>query len=204
MSSVGLAARTVPVIGWPLVGWSALVLGAIVGASLAAFGFGQEGMRFVLRVTALTSLLLFTGAFVASALERTWPGPVSRFLLLNRRYLGVSFAVSHLYHLIAILSLAALSSKPVANPVTVVAGGLGFVFIAAMVATSFDRTAAYVGPRRWRLLHATGVYYIWLIFALTYLPSASRSPWYALIALWLVAGLGVRIYGRRRPRRAVA
>lgn len=33
------------------------------------------------------------------------------------------------------------------NIITWVGGGLAYVFIAAMTATSFDRTAALIGPR---------------------------------------------------------
>ena len=35
-------------------------------------------------------------------------------------------------------------------------GGIGYAFIIAMTATSFDRTAAAIGPRAWRILHLVG------------------------------------------------
>ena len=34
-----------------------------------------------------------------------------------------------------------------------------------MTATSFDRTAAWLGPAQWRLLHLVGGWYIWMSFA---------------------------------------
>src|ERR1044072_8799276 len=77
----------------------------------------------------------------------------------NRRYLGVSFAVSHFIHLGAILALAALDRDlfwKLTNVTTIILAGAAYLFIAAMTATSFDRTATWLGPRKWRLLHLIG------------------------------------------------
>ena len=70
--------------------------------------------------------------------------PRTRWLLANRRYVGLSFAVSHLAHLGALLMLVRTSRDFGASvdAATLYAGGLGFVVIAAMAATSFDRSAA--------------------------------------------------------------
>ena len=54
----------------------------------------------------------------------------------------------------------------------VVLGGLAYAGIAAMTATSFDRTAAWLGPRRWRRLHVVAGHYVWFIFLASYLPRA--------------------------------
>ena len=39
------------------------------------------------------------------------------------------------------------------------------LFIAAMTATSFNRTVAWLGARRWRLLNLVGGWYVWVSFA---------------------------------------
>src|SRR5437867_6975059 len=80
--------------GWPIVGWAALVVVAIVAAILITLGTGEAGLRAAIRATARTSVVLFCVAFSASALRRLWPGTASAWLLANRRQLGVSFAVS--------------------------------------------------------------------------------------------------------------
>src|SRR5262245_49498458 len=84
--------------GWPLVGWCAAAVMAVSVVELAVRGVGEDGLRLVIRTTAKTSLLFFSAAFVAAALARGWPHPVSRWLSRQRRYLGVSFAASHLVH----------------------------------------------------------------------------------------------------------
>ena len=192
--------------GWPIVGWCSLVLVVLMAALLAAYGTDEAGVRVVVRMSAKTSLLLFMSAFVASAAYQLWPGAQTRWLLANRRYVGVSFAVSHFIHLLTLVALARVSTEFAAslNALTLIGGGMAYVFIAAMVATSFDRTAAWLGPRAWRRLHVVGLYYIWGIFFNSYLPRAIMSPAYIPFALVLAAGLGVRIVAWRRRRQRPA
>jgi hypothetical protein len=184
--------------GWPLAGWSALAVGVCVVATLAVAGTGELGIRAVLRTTARTSFVLFTAAFVAAGAAHRWPEHATGWLLANRRYFFVSFAVSHLVHLVAILALARL--VPTFDPVGTVLGGLGYVFIVAMAATSFDRTAAWLGARRWRRFHAIGMYYLWFIFLASYLPRAFfDSLAYAPFVAVLMAALWLRLTMPRRP-----
>ena len=100
--------------GPALVGWSSLALVAMCGALLLQHGAGEEGLRVLIRATARTSLVLFAGAFAASGLRRVWRSPASAWLVKNRRYVGLSFAVSHGLHLAAILAAASsvASSAP--------------------------------------------------------------------------------------------
>ena len=86
---------------------TACILAACLG-TLAVLGGGQDGLRAVVRLTARTSLLLFLLAFAASAAYRLRPGPGTRWLLANRRYVGLSFASSHLVHLLAIVAVQVL------------------------------------------------------------------------------------------------
>jgi len=183
--------------GWPIVGFSALAVSAMCLLLLLYAGPGEDGLRLVIRATARTSAALFVLAFAASALWRLWPTAASRWLLVNRRYVGVSFAVSHLCHLLAILTLVGLFSAR-AGLVTVVLGGVGYLVVAAMVATSFDRSAAWLGARRWQQLHTAGVYYLWGIFLATFAPRTPESPvLYGTITLMLVAALGLRLAAPR-------
>ncbi len=84
--------------GWSIVGWSALAIGIMVSVIWLVHGINEQGMRIAIRATARTSCILFLIAFVASALRRIWSTPLTAWLLKNRRYLGLSFAVSHTYH----------------------------------------------------------------------------------------------------------
>jgi DMSO/TMAO reductase YedYZ heme-binding membrane subunit len=86
---------------------------------------------------------------------------------------------------------------------TLISGGIAYAFIFAMAATSFDRSAAWLGARRWKILHTVGSYYIWLIFLITFATAASEAPRYWLGVAILAAALLLRVVARwsrwRRP-----
>ena len=177
-------------------------------AILAVLGWNEEGVRTVVRASARASLTLFLLAFSASGLRRVWHTRATAWLLRNRRYLGVSFATSHGLHLVSLIVLGSVFPDRFyreLHPFLPVAGGIGYLFIAAMAATSFDRSAAWLGPRRWKLLHKTGGYVILAVFAFNFAEMALADPCYVPFALAIVAVLGLRVAGRlRRPRPAQA
>ena len=185
-----------------LVAAASAALVAMVALVVALEGTGEPGLRAVIRWTARTSLALFLLAFVASSLRRLWRAPASAWLLRNRRYLGLSFAVSHGLHLAGILALAASVPEATFNPVTVVGGGVGYAFVAAMAATSSDAAFRRLGARRWRLLHRTGAWVIFAIFAQSYLVAPFVNPAYAPLGLAVAAALGLRVAAWWRGRAA--
>jgi DMSO/TMAO reductase YedYZ heme-binding membrane subunit len=184
--------------GWSIVGAVAVAL--ILVVSIAAMTTSPvEGVREIIRATARTSFALFALAFTASAAHHFWPNAWTRWQLRNRRYLGVSFAVSHAVHLLAILALGRLAPAELAmeaDGVTWFFGGIAYVFIALMTATSFDSAARLVGPTAWSVLHTTGSHYIWLIFAHSYLTRAAVIPTYIPAAVLIVFMLGLRLSAR--------
>lgn len=157
--------------GWRLFAVLALTL---IALSLWIAGMRQfevDGVRMVIRFTARTSLLLFCLAFGAAALARLWPNAWTRWQRRNRRYIGVTFAFSHAIHAVAIASFAAMDPAGFAAATSLasyVFGGIGYAFIVAMTATSFDRTASAIGARAWRVLHLTGGYYLLLQFMVAF------------------------------------
>ena len=193
--------------GWPLLAVTSSLLLAMAIAIVAAMP-GVDGMRMLIRATARTSLLFFLAAFVAAAAHTLWPSAATRWLRANRRYLGLSFAASHGIHALAIYALA--QAEPalfwqLTNPFNVAAGSLGYLLILAMVATSFDRSAAWLGPRGWKLLHASGIAYLWISFALNFGKRMGQGPFYIFAFSLLVAALALRVAARiRRSRPATA
>jgi DMSO/TMAO reductase YedYZ heme-binding membrane subunit len=196
--------------GWRLFAVLTLVL---AGLSIWIAGMRQfevEGVRMVIRFTARTSLLLFCLAFGAAALARLWPNAWTRWQRRNRRYLGVSFAASHGLHAIAIACFAVMSPALFAqatSPASYIFGGIGYAFIVAMTATSFDRTAAAIGPRAWRILHLAGGYYLWFQFMVSFGKRIPAMPSYALFLVPLLAVMALRLIAMavaRTPRTARA
>lgn len=174
-------------------------------------GFEVDGLRMVIRFTARASLLFFCLAFVASAAAVLWPTTGTRWLRRNRRIMGLTFAVSHSIHAVAIACYAAMDPPGYAaatNLASYIFGGIGYAFITALAATSFDRTAAMIGPRAWRILHTTGVYYLWFQFMVSFGKRIPEMPNYAWFLTPLLAVMALRIAAavlrRRRARVAMS
>lgn len=178
--------------GWPIVSCVTLGVGAVVGAIVLAEGTGPDGVGAWLRWTARISGLLFYAAISASALRIFWDVPFTRALLANRRYVGVSAAVAHTWHLAGIVAYANLPDVQVEGGSSLL-GGLAYLFLFAMAATSFDRSAAWLGARRWKLLHTVGAWYVWIVFTSTFAGKAASSPASALLALLGIGVLGLRV-----------
>jgi hypothetical protein len=73
-----------------------------------------------------------------------------------------------------------------------------------MTATSFDRTAAWLGPRKWRLLHLIGGWYIWISFAVAIGKRVPFDSFYWPMAVLVLAIAVVRLIAMlRRNRRRI-
>ncbi|PMB07919.1 hypothetical protein CEN40_17675 [Fischerella thermalis CCMEE 5205] len=186
--------------GWRIVGLSALVIGTMVAVIWLVHGIDEQGMRMTIRGTARTSCILFLCAFVASALRRIWSNSISTWLLQNRRYLGLAFAVSHTYHAIALTCLWFVTSGayPKFEPLAI----LGYLFLIAMTVTSFQRPAALLGQRAWKILHTAGMYFFWLAFTVEFSMRILHSVLtYLPLVILLVFAMILRVIAPRRQRK---
>lgn len=183
----------------------ALLLIIIAGAILVSGDGDVASVRLVIRTTARTSLVLFVLAFTASSAVILWPGRGTRWQRRNRRYLGLSFAASHLVHAIAIGMLvdeAPAVFWTLSNVGSIVTGAIAYLFILAMAATSFDGAVRLLGTRAWRILHGVGVWYLWVSFAVAEGKRVPGSAWYWLPVLLLAAALVLRAAASLASRQA--
>jgi len=183
-----------------------LALAIATAACLAHGGWTYDGAAAAARLTARISFLWFLTAWSASALARLWPGGWRIALLRRRRSVGLGFAASHTVHLGALL-IALFVFDHDTRLVTVIGGGIGYLFVFAMAITSNDASVRRLGPRRWRLLHATGAYVIAGIFAFSYLGRVPTNPALGVPMLGLIglaAILRILAWARKRAGRRVA
>jgi hypothetical protein len=148
--------------------------------------------------TARSSLLLFAAAFAASSLHRLLRARATAWLVRNRRWLGLSMALSHAVHLGAIATLATRWPAGAAIPTpTRIAGSLGTLALAALVATSSDRAVLRLGRPRWHALHRACVWTVWGVFTASYALGALASPGAAAALAFLIALAGLRLAAAR-------
>ncbi|MFI8975810.1 hypothetical protein ACIGO9_23180 [Nocardia asteroides] len=146
------------------------------------------------------------GAFVATSALALWPGEPARWLARNRRYLGLSFAMSHGVHLAVIVTLARTDPETfdsLADASSFVGGGLGYLVIAVLTAASFDTIVDRLGPARWQLIQRVGSWFIWVLFTVSNGGRIPENLWYALPTAALLVALIVKIAARGRPVPAV-
>jgi methionine sulfoxide reductase heme-binding subunit len=189
--------------------WHWRLVQFIVGLSVTAFalifmigGFDEESNRQCIRLSAKVAVVLFSMAFSASAVQGLLRNAFTFWWRMNRKFLGISFAIVHLLHL-GFLLLLQQCFHPVftlAKTSSLVAGGIAYGFVVVMLLTSFERFSKPLSPKTWKLLHALGGWWIWGIFASSYFKRAvaepSYLPWAALVLA--VAVLRVVAWWRKR------
>ena len=104
-------------------------------------------------------------AFAASSVQILWPGPLSLWLSRNRKYLGLCFAAAMAWQGFFILWMVLIYSDYYINEVYVmrdaIEGVVGYLFLIAMTVTSFMPVRKHMTPRGWKLLHKSGMYFLW-------------------------------------------
>ncbi len=184
--------------GGRLVGAITLVLLALFVGVLVFVGTDLHGVSLLTRVTVRAAFALFVLAYLASPARRLWPSDATRWMLRNRRYLGIGFGIAMALHLDAILLLGLLLGDAFQAPLTTwLFGGLAYLFIAAMTLTSFDRTAAWLGPDRWKTLHTVGLHYVSIVFVVQWLGLTTTSLAYLPLLLAMLGAMAIRLAARR-------
>lgn len=185
---------------WPA--WFGLLLGlAALMAALQLDAAESEEWRHAASWTARTGLFLFLAAYCARPLAQLAPNRFTKALLRQRRYWGLGFAASHTVHLAALSTYLTVSSET--PPIAIlIGGGLGYVLLYAMALTSNTASMKAFGAR-WKLLHRTGIHYLWFIFAFSYFGRVNdpdrAATGLVLFALVVLAGL-LRFAAWRRKR----
>ena len=185
--------------GFRLTAWLVGLAALVVAVGCFASGVSERTLRQATRWTVGIGTVLFTSAFVASSANRLARAAWSRWLLRNRRYLGLAFAGVHFLHAGCFLTLAwwyPASFWRTTSLVTVLGGSVGYAWLVAMTVTSFDGPTRAIGRRAWKLLHKSGVYVLWGILAFSYVGKTFRAPVYALLVTLLFAALGARVVAR--------
>lgn len=181
---------------WRITALVALGLTLLAAVTFAVSGYSEEALRSLVRATARTSLLLFVMAMTASSLYSLFSRGWSKWLLQNRRYIGVSFALSHGVHLVLLILLGIDFPESILEQLQMkdlLGGGLAYVFILAMTITSFQRPRAWIGEKAWHVLHSSGIYFIWLIFFQSYLFISLKHPAALPGLLLLIVALSLRL-----------
>jgi len=100
----------------------------------------------------------------ASSLQKLFPGPAPAWLLRNRKYAGLCFAVAMGWQGLFIFMMTNIHRGYYHEEIFFLRdeleGSTGYLFLAAMVATSFTLGRKPLTSKQWRLLHLSGLYFL--------------------------------------------
>ncbi len=159
--------------GWPLfwliAGPTSLVM--IVG-TLRTASWDGPAVSSMIQLSVRFSVPWLFLAFAASSLQVLYPGPAALWVSRNRKYFGLCFAAGMAWQGFFILWLVTVYSDYYINEVyalrDAIEGVVGYAFLAAMTVTSFMPVRKRMTPKAWKLLHKSGIYFLWAYAASTY------------------------------------
>ncbi len=181
---------------WDIVKYVTIFSIGLYTAFFVLGGFTEESTRMAIAWSAKISFLLFCMAFAASAAHKRIKNSLSFWWLMNRKYFGISFAISHLIHLgfLVVLQQVFHPVFNIAASISLIAGGGVYFFVVLMLLTSFETFSNYLSRKNWKLLHTIGGYWIWVIFLSTYVKKvmnvgAEFIPFVLLLIIVLIIRL---------------
>ena len=140
---------------------SLLIIQAAMRIDLSA----AESVSSMIQLTVRCAVPWVFVAFAASSMQVMFPGTFSRWLLRNRSMFGLSFAAAMGWQLLFILWLVGIHTDYYVDEVyvlsDVVEGVVGYAFLIAMTLTSFKFGRQLLSQKQWKLLHTSGIYWIW-------------------------------------------
>lgn len=166
-------------------------LAFLLAASALVFsadGLTEDNLTRMIVITATSSMVLFILTFSASSLHHLFSAGRWRPVMQARRQLGLSFALSHSAHLLAIIALVeVVYGGDYSQLGDIIGGSVIYLFIFAMAATSNNTAVKTLGAKNWKRLHKTGSYLIWFGLFGTYLGRALEM---GALHYWLYFALG--------------
>lgn len=94
-----------------------------------------------------------------SSIQTLFPGPLSMWLLRNRKYFGLCFAVAMAWQGLFIFIMSNSFREYYYDNVYLLRdeleGSIGYIFLTAMVVTSFTFGRKHLTPGQWKVLHTS-------------------------------------------------
>lgn len=152
--------------GWNLfwlvsIPMSIIMIVAIMGTDMSA----APGVSHMIGFSVRWAVPFIYLVVAASALPVLFPGTFSTWLLRNRKYIGMCFAVAMAWQGAFIFMMSNFFRDYYYEEIYFLRdeleGSTGYIFLTAMVLTSFQFARRHLSPRQWKLLHRSGTYFLW-------------------------------------------
>ena len=195
--------------GWNLFWVITIPISLVVVLTMASADLSSgEAVSSLIQLTVRFSVPWLYLAFVASSLQVVFPSVFSRWLLRNRKIIGLCFALAMAWQLFFILWVVGIYTQYYMQEVYVLSdaieGTVGYLFLIAMVLTSFKFGRSRLSPKQWKFLHKCGIYYLWAYawsvywFNIFYYQSPNSIDYLYYWAGFLVWGLRLSAWSKKR------
>ena len=195
--------------GWNLFWVITIPISLVVVLTMASADLSSgEAVSSLIQLTVRFSVPWLYLAFVGSSLDVVFPSVFRRWLLRNRKIIGLCFALAMAWQLFFILWVVGIYTQYYMQEVYVLSdaieGTVGYLFLIAMVLTSFKFGRSRLNPKQWKFLHKCGIYYLWAYawsvywFNIFYYQSPNSIDYLYYWAGFLVWGLRLSAWSKKR------
>ena len=147
---------------------STVMVFAMMGVELSS----ARAVSSMIELSVRCAVPLLFVAFAASSINVLFPGVFGRWILRNRKFIGLSFAAAMAWQLFFILWLVTQYTEYYVEEVyalsDVIEGVGGYLLLIAMVLTSFKFGRDRLSARQWEFLHKSGIYWLWIYAWIAY------------------------------------
>jgi len=162
-----------PINSWNLFWLITLPISTVMAfAMISADLSSARGVSSMIELAVRCAVPLLFVTFAASSVNVLFPGAFGRWLLRNRKYIGLSFAAAMAWQLFFILLMVTRHTEYYVEQVyalsDVIEGVGGYLLLIAMVLTSFRFGRSRLSAKQWKLLHTVGIYWLWTYAWITY------------------------------------
>jgi hypothetical protein len=170
--------------------------------AVMAYGWDLDGLQATTRFSGRLSLVLFSIIFLFSERNQSLTRPV----LSDKPY--TAFAIAHGIHLIELLFFVWISKQELI-PYRLDGGFLAYALIFIMPYVHHQYSNGAITKKKFRNIHIAYIYYVWLIFFMSYLPRVlgklpnvgGSYPEFVALLAWVCMLLGAKVGQALMPTR---
>ncbi|MEM9335719.1 MAG: hypothetical protein AAGA33_12795 [Pseudomonadota bacterium] len=202
-----------PLNGWTLFWLASGVISAAMVIETLRFDLASPGdVSHLIGFSVRMSVPFIYLVVAASALPVLFPGSFSTWLLRNRKYIGLCFAVAMAWQGLFIYIMSTFHRGYYFEEVFYLRdeleGSTGYLFLTAMVITSFQFGRRFLDSQQWKLLHRAGVYFLWAYpfavywWSISYYGNPTLLDYLFYWTGFLVFALRIAAWGKKRLKGA--
>lgn len=200
---------------WPLFWLVSLPMSAVMIAAMGTVDLATgEGVSEMIGFSVRWAVPFIYVVVAISALQVLFPNDYTRWALRNRKYIGLCFAVAMAWQGLFIFMISNFQRDYYFDEIYLfrdeLEGSIGYIFLSAMVLTSFQFGRRFLSPSQWRLLHLSGIYFLWAYpfsvywWALSYYGNPGPIDYLFYWGGFLAFALRIAAWGKQNRRKADA